>query len=179
MSDVLCPHCQALNRVTDRFCIQCGKALPTIDPTGPTISSGKEVGVTAVGQELQSEALQKKIKTASGALLAVAIIQTLTILVFYFLLRGAPAQAMVVAILSVIASVFWGLWWWSRSSPFPAAVTGLVIFVTLHLADAAMDPAALFRGIIIKLIILYVLIRAVLAGLEHRKIKEEMAQTIG
>jgi len=110
-------------------------------------------------------------KRSFGALLAVAILQTLaTALIF-----GLTGDVVTTLVVGVIAALFYGLAFWSRQQPFPAAVTGLVVLVTLWLIDFALDPASIARDIIIKAIILLVLIRAVQAGITHRKLTRQMA----
>jgi len=180
MSQLSCPHCQALYQPDARFCESCGQALPASTGGGPRVVEAGGFAASDVGRNLQSEELRKKAKTASGALLAVAILQTLGALVLPALLsstgEAAREEVVVMAvILGVIAAIFYGLWLWARQSPYPAAIVGLVLLVSLWLLDALIDPTALVRGIIIKIIILVVLIRAVKAGAEHRALKKQMA----
>jgi hypothetical protein len=120
--------------------------------------------------------LQRKMRGASGALLAVAILQTIGILVIYGQVGDAMDHPEVggeaklfVAIAVALAAAFWGLWWWSRSNPFVAGVVGLVLYVTLHFAAALVEPSSLYKGIIIKVIVIVVLVKAVMAGAEYRR----------
>lgn len=124
-------------------------------------------------------------KSAFTALLALAILQTLGAILLGWLSasNGNTTEGIIVgAILGVIAIIFYGLAFWARKQPFPAALTGLVIIVSLWTIDAVVDPANIAKGIIIKVIILAVLIKAVQAGLAHRKLAakiraEEQART--
>ena len=61
-------------------------------------------------------------------------------------------------------------------NPLPAAITGLAIFVTLQLVGAAVYPASLAEGLIVKVIIIAALVKAIQAGLAHRKLKQKMGQ---
>jgi hypothetical protein len=68
----------------------------------------------------------------------------------------------------VVSALYIGLWKWSEHQPLGATATGLGIFVTLHLANAVVDPATIMQGIIVKIAILVLLIRGVRAGVVLR-----------
>jgi hypothetical protein len=112
----------------------------------------------------------------------VAILQTIGTVLVYFLLRDAmnePEAKMILAALCGAAVVFYLLAFWARRNPLPAAIVGLVLIVTLWVADALLDPAAATRGIIIKIIIVVVLIRAIRAGVQHRQLKQQLQDERG
>jgi hypothetical protein len=58
-----------------------------------------------------------------------------------------------------------------RKYPVPATIGGLVLFIGGNIVFALFDPLNLVRGIIIKIIILVVLIKAVSAALAYEKEK--------
>lgn len=66
----------------------------------------------------------------------------------------------VLAVMLTLSAVFFGLWIWAKASPFPALLTTLIVFVTFHLVDAVIDPFALLRGIVIRIVILVGLVTA-------------------
>jgi hypothetical protein len=139
---------------------------------------------------LQADELRKLVRRASGALLAVAIIET----IFGFLEDAILSQNphtpvaqihIVVGVVFGIAVIFWGLFIWSRKSPLPAAIVGLVLYVSLWMLDLIVylkkagpgQPAAgPFNGIIVKIIIVAVLIRAVQAGVKYRQITRQQGE---
>ena len=142
---------------------------------------------------MQSDELQKQLKKAKGALLAVAIIQTVFAGVFYVLVQQASRTAQVnmpvaIGTILAIAVVFWGLYFWSRVNPLPAAIVGLVVYVTLWAIDFVAAVVAMsnnpnarpigagpFNGIIIKIIIVVILVRAVQSGATYRKLMRQQA----
>ena len=69
-----CPHCGATNVAGAQFCESCGKALPSLYPTGPRVVSADALPQTALGHQLVGGELAKTQKNASTALLVVAII---------------------------------------------------------------------------------------------------------
>src|SRR4051812_14416515 len=72
-----CPHCGAENAVGSTFCAACGKALPAVVQGGPRVVTAGTSGATSTGRQLLGDELKKKMRKASGALLAVAILQTI------------------------------------------------------------------------------------------------------
>jgi hypothetical protein len=135
-----------------------------------------DVAATGVGRRLQTEELQKTARKAAGALLAVAILQAVFGgIVLAMLPDVVPQQQKTILMVTVfgIAAVFFGLFLWARVQPFPAAIVGLVLFVTFHLLDALADPTALARGIIVKVIVIVILAQAIKAGAQHRRLLRE------
>lgn len=95
----------------------------------------------------------------SGWILALSILQFVGGLIMYAMTAAKSsaddfgAIAVLVATMG-LGAVFFGLWIWGRKSPFPALLTALIVFVTFHLLDAVLDPMALLRGILMKVVIL-------------------------
>jgi len=174
-----CPHCGTVCEATAAFCPVCGKAV-SAGAGGPRVVHGEAEATTHAGRALQSDALARQMKRAFGALLAVAILQTIfgAMMLVMALNNAGPleiddeASIPVLAVLIFgIAAVFFALAIWARRNPFPAAITGLVLFLTVHLLDALADPSAIIRGLLIKIIVIVVLIRAISAGAKYRAIK--------
>ncbi len=189
MSEITCPHCGTMNPAGSSFCESCGKALPTSASAGPRVVGEGSIASTSAGQNLQAQELKKKMKSARGALLAVAIIQVVVGFILYAALAGeagkpnslmtqADLNIMLVVIL-VIGAIYFGLWAWAKSAPFPAALTGLILYITIWFAEILMDPAAILQGILIKIIIIAVLVKAVQAGLEYRKLLDQAGGRVG
>ncbi len=184
-----CPHCGAGNQIGSEFCASCGKALPSAAPSGPRILGAKDLASTAAGQKLQGDELLKQAKRASGALLAAAIIGTIVPILTFVAIKSDPrlvVDPVGMGILVVIAAIFWGLWVWSRTAPLPAAIIGLVLYVTYkafivitNVIWMSQNPSTTtgrgggFGGIGIgwlDLVVIGVLIQAIGAGAKHRKL---------
>jgi hypothetical protein len=159
------------------------------------VLGAKEVATTAAGQKLQVDELHKTAKKAAGALLAVAIIQTVIPVGLFVLMRNVRPGAgalnlfnnVTMGIMLAIAAVFWGLWAWARVNPLPAAIVGLVLYVTLTVADYVMlfammkdAPPGNSPNIGIpwmKIIIISILVQGISAGSKHRKLMRQQAGT--
>jgi len=80
-------------------------------------------------------------------------------------LRGAARLEAV--ILGTLGVVFFGLWWWAQTNAFAAALTALLLFATVLLVQALIEPKSLVSGLIVKGVIMVALFSAVSAG--HRE----------
>jgi hypothetical protein len=136
-----------------------------------------EFAQTHAGAELQSDMLQAQARSAAGALLLVAILQVIFGTFIIFLVHGGgqprliePGTSIPILALSVygIGAIFFALYFWAKRSPYPAAIVGLLFFITVHLLDALVDPTALVRGILLKIIFIAILVKAIRAGARHR-----------
>jgi len=165
----LCPHCGVTVEETAAFCPSCGKAVSS-GSTGPRVVEREELASTEAGIKLQAEGLRKEAHKAFVCLLVVAILQLVAAAIFYAL---SPALLQVSVVVGIIGVLFFGLAFWARRSPFPAAITGLVILVTLWALDAIADPATVAQGLLVKIIIIVVLVRAIQAGARYRRLMQE------
>jgi uncharacterized membrane protein len=68
-----------------------------------------------------------------------------------------------------------GLWVWAKKAVFPAALVALVLFITVQLANAAIDPSNIYKGIVLKIVFIAILVKAVQAGYEVHKIRGQRA----
>lgn len=125
-----CPHCASPTPPAS-FCEHCGKALPTPGAGGPRVVTDGGFATTRAGEALQSAELASKAKAAAGALLAVAVLQTLAAVLMNFVLgsrmEGFEASTATIVVMFGVAACFYGLWWWARTNPLPAAIVGLVL----------------------------------------------------
>ena len=181
MSTIECVHCGAFNEVGAQFCESCGKVIAVEGGGGPRILSEDEIATSDSGKEVHGDLAFTKARSAARSILVIAVLQTLGVFLFFGLAQSdelGPEEKeglmFVVYVLTFIAAVFWGIWYWSRSNPFVASIVGLVLISTLYIADAIVDPSQIAKGIIIKIIIIYYLIQAVKHGAEHRKIVQSM-----
>jgi hypothetical protein len=92
-----------------------------------------------------------------GWILALAILQTIGGIVLFAMSAQAnpdSANSIVLVVTLGLSALFFGLWIWGKTAPFAALLTALIVFVTFHLLDAVLDPATIFRGIIVKIVLL-------------------------
>ena len=79
------------------------------------------------------------------------------------------------AIILILSGIFAGLGFMTKKQPFAAIVIGLVIYVGLWIFDVIVSgPEQLFRGIIVKGIIVYFLV----TGLKHAREAERIRRDL-
>jgi hypothetical protein len=81
--------------------------------------------------------------------------------------RGMVRMLLFVNLGLTAAYVF--LWWWAKRKPLPATVIALMLFITLHVVNAVIDPKTLGQGILVKILFTLALARAVGAAAEDRR----------
>ena len=79
---------------------------------------------------------------------------------------------LVVGLNALLSFIYLGLWFWAKTKPLPATLSALILFGTVWLASAAIDPTELVKGILIKIIILAFLIKAVDSARKFQRMQE-------
>jgi hypothetical protein len=172
-----CPHCRQIVGDQSTFCPHCGKAVLAM-VAAPQIVAEDAVAGFGAGRRLQSDEQQKLLKQAFSCLLTVAVLQLIAAGAFISGAMGTRQGADVVVVtLLVIGALFFGLAFWARRHALPAAITGLVVLITLWTLDAAADPVSAGRGLLVKLIIAGVLVRAIRAGVMQRRLERESSSS--
>ncbi len=186
---ISCPHCSAANVAGSQFCESCGKALPSVFSGGPRVVDGSGFASTAAGQKLQSDELSKQARKASGALLTVAIIQTVMCGIVVMIANSNKRLDFLMqngAFLGIAgaAGIFWGLYFWARRQPLPAAIVGLVLYVTLVAVNVILSARQMAKGGVgnggfggvgvgwLDIVIIVVLAQAITAGSKYRKMMQ-------
>ena len=151
-----CSSCQAEVPAGERYCGACG------------YDTHKNDHIETV--------LEPKLRQARGWILAVGIIYLASAAV-QVAIAGDRVSSDEITFSFVTAGALFaihlGLWWWAKTAPFAAALVALVLFVTLQVVWAAIDPESLARGLIIKVLFLIALIQAVKAGVDVQRLRRE------
>lgn len=179
-NQIACVQCGSRNPAGTAFCTACGRALPGQIPSGPRVVSGLEAPTTELGRGVLSDQLTREMSKACWALLAVAMIQAILgpwqiSTQVNELKRTHPGMIYhikPVAYLTIfgIATAYWVLFAWALRNPLPAAIVGLVIYITLWVVDVIADPTALAKGWLVKVLVIGALGQAIAAGVRFRKL---------
>jgi hypothetical protein len=159
-----CPQCRAPMPATERFCESCGLDREAY----------------LAGEAFSGPALA----SARRWILAVTILAGIGTLITYLQLGDLARQypeiesqrLLLTAPNAVLTLCFFGLWLWAAKQPFAAAVVALVLFVTLQVINAIVDPSTLYSGLIFKALFLVALVSAVNAGLKAQRARAEYAR---
>ncbi len=118
-------------------------------------------------QDFLARGYDKHMRQARNAIFLVAGAQFLFGLVLGY---QAPEEdrLLTIGIMTFFALIFLGLGFWANKKPYPAILTAIILYGTLLIVDAIFDPMSLVRGIIIKGIIIFYLIRGLKNAREYR-----------
>lgn len=116
----------------------------------------------------------KHIRNARIMLYIVAGLQLLPIL----LLPGGideNARAILIGLQIFFAAVFVGMAIWTKYKPYAALLTATIFFLSIWILGAIINPASIFSGILIKVILMILLI----LGLRNAREAEALKRTFG
>lgn len=145
-----CGYCaKPWNWQMDKFCALCGFPQHGTDQERSNFiyDRGLEKGNQTVADE--------QVRKARHALLIVAALNMIP-----YLISG---DAVLIVTGLVISCMFLGLAFWTKRKPLPAIITALSLYGLLILLAAIENPASLFSGIILKVIVISALIYALRA----------------
>ncbi|HEX7897505.1 MAG TPA: zinc ribbon domain-containing protein [Planctomycetota bacterium] len=71
-----------------------------------------------------------------------------------------------------LAGLYFGLWWWASRNAFTAALIALILFISVALISAIVDPKTIVQGILVKVLFIAALSKAVSAAYAQRKLRE-------
>jgi len=99
----------------------------------------------------------KKVKGARTVLLIIGILNVLVGIYYYF----QPFLEIEGYITAGIGALFIGLYFLGAKKPMLALVSGLVIFATIHILSAIIEPESIIKGIVLKVVFIALLVRGV------------------
>jgi hypothetical protein len=116
----------------------------------------------------------KHIRNARIMLYIVAGLQLLPLLL---LPEGLDddARNLLIILQVIFAAVFVGLAIWTKYKPFAALLTAMIFFLGIWVLGGILNPASIFSGIILKVILIVLLI----LGIRNAKEAEELKKTYG
>jgi hypothetical protein len=71
----------------------------------------------------------------------------------------------------LLSAFFIFLFFLAKSSPFGATLTGFIVFITIIIVSAVIEPKSLIMGILLKILIIAVLVNGLRAGIGYKKIR--------
>jgi predicted nucleic acid-binding Zn ribbon protein len=177
-----CPKCGNEIKPDETFCTGCGtKLVLTLEE--------KRNKAAVIGMKVSKQVHKGKVKSGRTVILVLAILFLIGAPIVYFMLQSEikslsnqgyvidTAKANQIMILFVgaqlfLALVYIGLWFWAKTKPFPASLTALLLFLATLGISAAVDPAELVKGLLIKIIIIIALINSVSSAYKYKKLTE-------
>ena len=140
------------------------------EPTGDDLKPNDQDTIFQ-SDEFSLEGYDKSIRNARTALFVVAGVQLLFGII-YGLAQGNEEAMPIMIVAIVIAAIFFGLGMWTKSKPYTAILTGLILFIALHILEAVVDPASIVRGIILKVLVIVYLGKSLKDAREAQEMKK-------
>jgi hypothetical protein len=125
-------------------------------------------------QDWSMQGYDKHIKNARIMLFIVAGLQLLPLFTLPDNIAD-EAKYIIIGLQLFFAAVFVGLGLWTKYKPFAALLTAMLFFIGIWVLGAILDPASIFQGIIVKIIVIVLLI----LGIRNAKEAEELRKTYG
>lgn len=125
-------------------------------------------------KKLEMEGHETGIKKARNALFITAGLVLLGE-VISMSTTGVEITPLVIGIIAVEVGVFVGLAFWTKTKPYAAIITGLILFILLWVAAAVVNDdggQSIYKGIIVKAIIIYTLVSALKPAKEWENLKK-------
>ena len=154
-----CPNCATEINGNPEFCVQCGFPV-----NGTERKQSKFYAEQAMTRSKVKQA-PKQIRQARNTLFIVGALQLAFGLVLFFM-NDDVAELLAGGIIFLI---FLGLGFWSQSKPQVAILLGLLVYLSLIILSAIIDPSTLARGVIVKVVIIIFLGKGLNSARELKK----------
>jgi hypothetical protein len=124
-------------------------------------------------RQLELESLENRIRKARNAIYAVAILNIIGSLIFMGASDSFSTEGLVIVFL--VSGIFFGLGFYTKKQPLAAIIIALVLYIGLWILDIIVaGPEMLYKGILVKAIIIYFLVTGIKHAREAEQIKKEM-----
>lgn len=163
--DADCGHCGVSLTNEHKFCPHCGF------PQQGTREDQKDFRAQVFLKKQDLTNAQSKVKNAAATLYVIAGFTSLYGLIVGLGIRedaGLMIGNVVIAILYILLGL------WSQEKPFMAILSGLILYATFILLNAFLDPATLYNGMVIKLVVIVFLIKGVVSARQANRILSEL-----
>ncbi len=158
---------------TATTCNKCKAAMTAREQYCPSCGADREVEWKVAGLEMTKLASARKWILGIGVWYLIS--GAIMLLVLRKQLATDEARNLVLVTSAGLFVIHVGLYFWAKTAPLAAAVVSLLLFVTLHTANAALDPSTIWKGLVIKVAFILVLYKAIQAGLEIHRMRNQRA----
>jgi hypothetical protein len=86
-----------------------------------------------------------------------------------------PLKLVMAGIIVLFAAAYIALAFWTKKKPYTAILTALILFISLEVLSFLLQPASIFQGWILKIIVILLL----LLGLRNAKESQRMMEAYG
>lgn len=129
--------------------------------------------------DFSTEGYDKHVKNARNAIFVVAVTQ----LVFgaLIVLSGSKNEDILtldisLGVIIIISLIFFLLGLWTKRKPYTAILLALIFYAALLVIDAVYEPMSLFKGVIVKIFIIFYLFRGLGDARDAQRWKEALSK---
>lgn len=127
------------------------------------------------GDEFSMQGYDKHIRQARNAIFVVAAILVINLIMFVY---SIPAEYeylwLDVAIWGLFIAGFIVLGFWTKKKPYSAIISALILYALFIGLTAFVDISNLFKGIILKVIVIVTLIKGLNDARQAQQMKDQM-----
>jgi hypothetical protein len=163
-----CAHCKNALDHTDSFCEHCGY------PVKGTDEAKSAFHYQANSKQLQLQDTSASIRKAANSLYVVAGVFVVYAIVYYYVKPDSADSLSLLLTNVILAIIFLLLGWWSTRKPVAALISGLSLFIAIQILNMIVDPVTIVQGIILKVFVIFYLIRGLQAAFEASRISKEL-----
>lgn len=157
--ELSCTHCETLIQKNQKYCPGCGY------PQRGTAGEKSKFHADRILKNSKAKEAPKLIRQARNTLFVIAGITLLSgLFMFYFQDDIATLIAAV-----IMTAIYVILGFWSQQKPLIALVCALLLYLTNIVLSAVIEPETIYKGIIIKIIIIVFLAKGINSALHLRK----------
>ncbi|HEU5292197.1 MAG TPA: hypothetical protein VFU05_16215 [Cyclobacteriaceae bacterium] len=164
-STIVCDNCRIQNDSTLKFCPQCSF------PMAGTVDEKRIFREHIGSQKRLLKEADKKIQQARIIILVMAGFALIQGLIQGFG-ETEDFQGMVVNV--VLCIIYLILAAWCTQNPFGAILTALILYITVQLMNAFLDPTTMFSGIILKIIFIGGFVKGIRSAQEAKHSMAEL-----
>jgi hypothetical protein len=125
-------------------------------------------------EEFSLEGYDKNIRQARNTLFTLSALQ---FILGIFILFTSPGKIGWISftLTTFMAVIFLALGFWTKAKPYSAIICALLIYILLWVGDSILDPAYIYKGILVKIIVIVYLAK----GLKDAKEAQTMKAIMG
>ena len=147
-------------------------------PVASTTEQDTAARESILADIVDTEPFEKTLRNARGWLYVVAAIQLAMGLYEYFTLDDNVAAAIVLGVEALIALTFFLLALWSKKKPVQAFLTALICYVTFVVGFMLLDASNIYRGVIVKILVVVALVKAYNSAREYVALKSSLGEEL-
>ncbi len=161
-----CSKCNSNLKEEDIFCPNCGY---------PENADQKEKDKYAYRIKLKSDVVQDAKKKLKNVKILLYVIAGINFLIGIYYLSNEMTFADGIGSL-ISGFIFLGCVFWVNKQPLTGILAAFIFWIILQLSVIFIDPSLLFRGIIIKIVIIGVFIKGINSAKDFKSYSEQLKE---